>query len=265
MSSKKVQKTEKLEKIGLYAKKFIEENHPEVVIVSDDNAIKYVLKNHYKDSKIPFVFCGLNNSGKDYLLPYSNTTGMVEKNPREKLLKLLFNQNPAKTHVVLMTTLGTTASRDVAAFHELVKKLQIESSAFEIHNQEDWRKIYKQLQEDPNVDIIYFSNRAAFKEWDHKKNLEWILQHNNKITFTTQDWMMPYVAIGMNKIAGEQGIWAGEAALEILNGTPPSVLEVVPSQNYQLWINPLIAKPFKNLLPDNISSQATIYYERGLQ
>ena len=252
MNSKKVFDKQALQKIGLHAVDFIESHSPDIVIVSDDNAVKYVLKEHFHNSQLPFVYCGVNNSGIPYGLPYKNTTGMIEKNPTEALLKLLFSINPIKTHVAFMTTSGTSANRDIHEFHQLVDKLGIASSAFQIHDEQEWRVLYKQLQEDPKVDIILFSNRIALKTWDHYKNIEWIKQHNNKISITTQDWMMPYVAVGMNKIPGEQGHWAGAAAIEILNGTPVSQISIVPNQKFQLWINHLIDNLFKEQLLENI-------------
>jgi len=265
MNSKKVSDEESLQKIGLHAVEFIKKHSPEVVITSDDNAVKYVLKEHFHNSQLPFVFCGVNNSGIPYGLPYKNTTGMVEKTPTENILKLLFSINPGKTHVAFMTTSGTSANRDIHQFHQLVDKLGIASSAFQIRNEQDWRVLYKQLQEDPKVDIILFSNRVAFKTWDHNKNIEWIKQHNNKLSITTQDWMMPYVAVGMSKMPDEQGFWAGAAAIEILNGTPANQISVVPNQKFQLWINPLIAKPFKDQLPENIFSQSLVYDEANVK
>lgn len=263
MNSKKVTKKVDLKNIGLEAKKFIEMQSPKVVIVSDDNAVKYVLEPYYKNNPIPFVFCGVNNSGALYGLPYKNTTGMVEKNPTESLFKLLFSLQPSKTHIAFLTTEGTSANRDIANFNKFKQNWAIEGSTFAIKTEQEWRRVYKQLQEDPNVDIILFSNRAALKTWDHNKNLEWIKKHNHKISVTTQDWMMPYVALGMNKVSSEQGIWAGQAAIAILNGVAPNKISVVPNQNFQLWINPEIAKPFKKLLPENTFSHALIYDAKG--
>jgi len=265
MNSKKVFDYQKMEKIALYAVEFIEQNKPDVVIVSDDNAIKYVLKDHYKESNLPVVFCGPNHTITQYQLPYPNTTGMIEKDPTERLLKLLFNLTPSKTHVTFLTTRGISADKDVAEFHRLVKKIGIKSSAYQIQNQEDWRRIYKQVQEDPTTDIIFFSNNVAFKEWDHEENMKWVLKHNHKLSITTQGWMMPYVALGMNKAPDEQGHWAGEAAIEILNGIQPSQLSIVPSQKFQMLINPKVAMPFKQQLPENIFSHASTYNARGSQ
>lgn len=124
MNTKKVN-VKTLNKIGLQAIDFIASNQPDVVIVSDDNAVKYVLKNHYKNSTIPFVFCGVNDSGIRYGLPYKNTTGMIEKNPIEVILKLLFNINPAKTRVAMLTSQGTSADIDKKKFTKITNHMGI--------------------------------------------------------------------------------------------------------------------------------------------
>lgn len=74
--------------------------------------------------------------------------------------------------------------------------------------------------------------------------------------------MMPYSAIGITKIPDEQGSWAAQAAIEILNGMAPSEIAIVPNQNFQLWTNKQMAKPFENSLPENLFSQSLIYNEK---
>ncbi len=262
MNTKKVSNKKTLNNIGLQAIAFIASNKPDVVIVSDDNAVKYVLQNHYKNSSIPFVFCGVNNTGIHYGLPYKNTTGMIEKNPIEVILKLLFSINPAKTRVAMLTTQGTSADFDNIEFTKIAKEMGIKTKVYQLKNEREWRKVFKQIQLGDEFDLIYLSNRAAFKTWDHKKNYEWALKYNSKITFSTQDWMMPYSAIGITKIPDEQGTWAAKAAIEILNGLAPSEIAVIPNQNFQLWTNKQITKPFADQLPENIFSQSIVYDEK---
>jgi len=61
---KKILDIPTLEQLGLNAKAFIDSHRPNVVIVSDDDAVKYVLQRHYRNHTLPFVFCGLNNGGE---------------------------------------------------------------------------------------------------------------------------------------------------------------------------------------------------------
>ncbi len=59
----------------------INEFKPDVVIASDDNASKFLIKPYYKNADLPFVFCGVNWDAKVYDYPYKNVTGMIEVTP----------------------------------------------------------------------------------------------------------------------------------------------------------------------------------------
>ncbi len=56
----------------------IDELQPDAVIVCDDFAVKNVLVQHFKDKRLPFVFCGVNWDASKYGLPTSNSTGIIE-------------------------------------------------------------------------------------------------------------------------------------------------------------------------------------------
>ena len=68
-------------KAGQKAREEIEAWKPDLVIVADDPAVKYVLQQYYKGAKVPFVFCGVNWDATKYGLPYPNATGMLEVAP----------------------------------------------------------------------------------------------------------------------------------------------------------------------------------------
>ena len=259
MNTKKISSKIKLEKIGLQAIDFIVANKPDIVIVSDDNAVKYVLEPHYKNSTIPFVFCGVNNTATTYQLPYKNTTGMIEKNPTKHLLRLLFSHNPSKTKIAFLTSISTTTDKNIDEFTTLTDSLGIKHQIYKLSNEKEWRETYKKVQESDEIDLIYFYNWSDFRTWNHQKNIAWALKYNHKLSFTTQNEMMPYVAVGINKTPDEQGVWAGQAAIEILKGTPPNEIAIVPNQNFQLWVNKQLAKPFKKELPENVFLQSIIY------
>ena len=74
---------------GTKAHDEIEAFHPDVLIVSDDNAFKYVVQKYYKDAPLPVVFCGINWDASTYGVPYTNTTGMVEVSLTTQILENL--------------------------------------------------------------------------------------------------------------------------------------------------------------------------------
>lgn len=56
MNTKNIQNVLEHIEIALKAKEIIDSFKPDVVILSDDNALKYVYEPYYYKSKIPFVF-----------------------------------------------------------------------------------------------------------------------------------------------------------------------------------------------------------------
>ncbi len=261
MDSKKVTEEKPLQALGLEAKRFIEQRAPEVVIVSDDNAVKYVLQAHFRNHSLPFVFCGINNRAKSYGLPYSNTTGMTEVSPIRQAYNLFFNLNSGQTHIAYLGTHGKTVSKNIEEFHRFAKETGTKSSTYRTHNQTDWRTIYKQLQEDPDVQLIILDGYQTLPEWNHQLNLKWVKQHSQKPSLTMTTSMMPYASLGLLKSADEQGWWAGLAAKSILNGTPVNRIATVPNKKFQLWINPNLSILAKQKIPVHIESQAIIYSE----
>ncbi|WP_172959737.1 ABC transporter substrate-binding protein [Thiomicrorhabdus aquaedulcis] len=261
MNTQNTLSTESLTQRGEQAKDFIEREQPNVVIVSDDDAVKYVLQPYFRDHRIPFVFCGLNNGGAVYDLPYSNATGMVEYSPVGQLLKLLFSINPAKTHVAYLNTLGTTAEKDALTFHRVMKRMGTPYTIYTVANQEEWRAMYLKIHNDPHVDLVFLGNTVAFKNWNHADNLAFTLVNSQKLSFAEHNWMMPYVSLGILKSPYEQGAWAAQTAKAILNGMPVERLPVVPNRNFQLWSNLKQLNAIKQTLPDSLLSQAILYSE----
>lgn len=257
MDSKKLSSLAHLEAAGLKAKAFIEEIKPSLVIVSDDNAVKFVLREHYPNNPMPFVFCGVNNSGGNYGLPFNNTTGMIETSPFHNLFKILFQNYPGKSHIAYLTTTGTTAAKNIAEFHSIINDLQLpESSAYRAQTEADWKQIFTKLQNDPSVDFIILGNNAAFPQWNQQENIEWIKKHTRKVTAATQKWMMDYATIGYTKVPEEQGEWAGLAAVEILKGVPIQYLSVVPNQKFTFWKNDYLIHELDSPLSESLLKQA---------
>ena len=78
---------EDLAKASAACRDTIEQWQPDVVIVSDDPAMKGVFVPFYKGKQAPpFVFCGVNWDATIYGAPAKNITGMLEVCPIKDLL-----------------------------------------------------------------------------------------------------------------------------------------------------------------------------------
>ena len=55
--------------------------NPDLLIVSDDNAVKYLVVPNFQDDPMPIVFCGVNWTADQYDLSHCNITGILELLP----------------------------------------------------------------------------------------------------------------------------------------------------------------------------------------
>ncbi|MCD6430484.1 MAG: hypothetical protein J7L57_04610 [Deltaproteobacteria bacterium] len=78
MDSKRHPDESSIKQAALRAQDEIERWLPNLVIVADDNASKYLVMPYYKDAELPFVFCGVSGDSTIYGYPYSNVTGIEE-------------------------------------------------------------------------------------------------------------------------------------------------------------------------------------------
>lgn len=214
--------------------------NPDILLISDDNAIKYLVQPHLEELSMPIVFCGINWTDAEYGLPPDKVTGMLEILPvadmlftmrqyypdMERLLFLSENTTTSRKEKQLLDTLFTRAGVTVA--HELVDDFN------------EWKVVFK--EENQNFDIIYLPTHGAIKGWDHDEAINFISQHIKVPVVTTEDFMMPYAVFGLTKVAKEQGIWVALTAKKILAGSKVADFPVTRNQESTYWINSTLAE-----------------------
>lgn len=243
---------------ALQAKALIEKLKPDVVITSDDAAAKYLIAPYYRNAAIPFVFCGVNWTVSQYKLPSSNVTGMVEVAAVEPLFQ--------KTHSITgkiqqATYIGAntlTEMKNLAHYKKIARKLNIKLNSKLVSTSAEWIKAYRQSQ---TSQVIIIGSNAGIHDWDKSKILAAIRPETHTLTATNHGWMMPYSMLGITKVPEEQGEWAGEIALEVLKGTRPSDIPVIPNRKFDLIINKHLIKQARITLPEFIRLKAQPFYK----
>jgi ABC-type uncharacterized transport system substrate-binding protein len=223
-------------KAGADAKALIESSKPDLVIVSDDNAVKYLLQPYYKDASVPFVFCGVNWDASGYGLPYKNATGMTEVALTVQLLDRLKEYTKGKR--VGFLTVDTETERVEQKAYRDILKLQFAQERF-VKTLADWKAAFKDLQ--GQVDVLLLGNFAGINDWNEADARAWAEANTRIPSGAMYDFMMPYAMLGFVKIAQEQGIWSGKTALAILKGAPPSSIPVTPNKEAQIMVNVKLA------------------------
>ncbi|MBL3529352.1 MAG: hypothetical protein JMN27_17120 [gamma proteobacterium endosymbiont of Lamellibrachia anaximandri] len=131
---------------GLEAKNLIDSWQPDVVITADDNAAKFVIQAHYKDHTIPFVFCGVNWTVKEYGFPYSNVTGMVEIAPIPPLLDKVIALQESHERAIYIGANTLTETKNLARFQKATERVGIQLDSRLVNTAEEWLVAYRDAQ-----------------------------------------------------------------------------------------------------------------------
>ncbi|HFD31100.1 MAG TPA: hypothetical protein ENJ28_00095 [Gammaproteobacteria bacterium] len=215
------------------AQQLISSYQPDIVIASDDNASKYIVTK-YKDSKIPFVFNGINWTAKPYGFPYSNVTGMVEVAPIIPMLEIIKRNTPSLKKGIYISADVITEHKDYTHYKEIYRKKGINLNAIFVKSMSQWIKAFKDAQ---TADFIILNNNAGINDWDNNTAKNTVQTYGKKLTLTNYKWMMPYSMLALTKNAYEQGNWAGEIAKEVLSGTNISDIPITINREWHFYIN----------------------------
>jgi len=235
---------------GLEIKKYIEEWLPDVVITSDDNAAKYVIAPYFKETSIPFVFCGINWDASEYGLPATNVTGMLEVQLIDEILKYLHLLTTGQKIGFLKG--DDMSARKEATFYETRFGLSLDTRF--VNNFADWQKEYLALQQD--VDMLLLGNSASISEWDPVAAKKVVMEYTRIPSGNWDIWMAPYALMTFATKPEEQGEWAAQTAKKILSGTAPSSIPVVYNVAAHVVLNMQLANQLNVKFPIGLIEQA---------
>ncbi len=238
---------------ALLAKQKVDSWKPDVVIVSDNIASKYLLAEHFGSSKIPFVFCGANPAVESLKQPHPNATGMIELPPIQPVFDLA-----RKTVIPLKkgAYLGadTEAERThLLRYQETGKKYDVTVDGFFATTGKGWIENLKAAQA---YDFIVLGSREGIDRWEPTTMIFASQKYSTKLTLTNNQWMMLYALIGFTKIPEEQGAWAGRVAKEILNGASPKDIPLTSNRKFAVFINPSFKKTIPVEIPKDLEMSA---------
>lgn len=245
MDSKKVTDPAQLEALGEKARQAIMRAKPAILLASDDNAMKYVVQPYFRNVPLPVVFCGLNDTGQPYGLPYKNTTGMVEKMPFKKMMQALHlyqrvSHKPA-LKVALFVSHSTTSEKNIHTFTRLLGKQKIPLTVIKVQNFTQWKQQFAALNQQAVPDVLLLGNTAPIPDWQTEEAEVWVKQHTRKFTLAYLPNMRPYALINIEKSPQEQGAWmAASARAILLKGYQPDEMNIVPNRQFPVMVNQVL-------------------------
>lgn len=226
-----------IEKTVQQVKATIETWQPDVVIASDDNASKHLIRPHYHGATLPFVFCGVNWNADGYDFPCANVTGMVEVALIPPLVKAMkpFSKGD---RIGFLGGNNTTNHKEVKHIQET---FDLKLHTVLANDFDEWQQGFQRLQSE--ADMVIINTTSAVKGFDLAQTQIFVNENTTVPTGCVQQNETTLALIGYLKSPVEQGTWAAQTALKILKGTSPQAIPVVANRKGQIYLNmPLAAK-----------------------
>lgn len=212
---------------------------PAIIIVSDDAAVSHIVVPYLKNAGVPIVFCGVNWSADVYRLPAATVTGMLEVLPLRENLRLMKTVFPEAKMLTVLSEKSLSEEKNTQLLDTLYRNMGFTVQYELVESYGEWKTKFKTANE--QSDIIYLPTNGAIKGWDSTDAKIFVSENIRKPVITCDDFMMPYCVYGLTKVAEEQGRWAGETALEILDGKSPADIPVTKNKETRSYFNPELA------------------------
>ncbi|THB63564.1 MAG: PAS domain S-box protein [Desulfovibrio sp.] len=235
---------------ALYAAKYSVRtgNQPDVIITSDDNALRFILEYGillFPD--VPVVFCGVNHFQDEMLVGRDSITGVLEDFDILSTVELIHDLHPNATTLAVITDSTPTGKLNLEKFQALAPEFPEALHVLELSDMTT-QELLNALEElGPDTAIL---NLSFFR--DREGRAYSTVEGNRVITGATElpvyscwDFYMGGTGvIGGKVVSGrQQGIEAATMALDILKGADVRDIPIMrTSPNVYIFDYPALAE-----------------------
>jgi ABC-type uncharacterized transport system substrate-binding protein len=177
----------------------------------------------------------VNRSAEQYGLPTANVTGMIEVVPVEQALAEVLRAFPRAKKLLVVSEDSTSERSNPRLLGAKYRALGFEPSYALMSDFVAWKRESNTAQHD--TDVTYVPTNGAIAGWNKDEAAGWVRERIRKPVFTCDDFMVPYAAFGLTKVAREQGEWAPAAAVKILRGLKPSEIPAAENTQVRCFLN----------------------------
>jgi hypothetical protein len=161
---------------------------------------------------------------------------MVEVSPVPQIIKLL-KQYAAGNRLGYLTE-DTETKRKELDYHKKLFNIEYDR-VYLVKSFAEWKESYLRAQDE--VDMLIILGVAALADWNDKEAQTLAENHTKIPSGTDFSWLMHISMLGVGKSPEEQGRWAAQAALKILDGVDPSRIPLTHNKEGKLYFNQNIA------------------------
>lgn len=213
----------------LFAEKF-RHRHFDVVIVSDNNALDFVVQYQKRlFPGIPVVFCGINDFHPDMLKGAVNFTGVAEVIDFRGTLAIALALHPQVKQVHIF---GDNSVSYHAIRREILQALPEFSQqvSFNFYDGDRIEDVLERVAEFTPEDLVLCASSLRTRQNEHvpfEKMMESVSAASKVPVYSLWDFFLGHGMIGGKLVSGElQGEMAGTIAAQVLSGTAPSSIPI---------------------------------------
>jgi ABC-type uncharacterized transport system substrate-binding protein len=240
-------------KAGLKAKAVVEEIKPDVVIATDDNAQKHLVEPYLKDSELPVVFSGVNWDASMYGYPCKNVTGMIEVDLVKEMVDH-FKQYARGDRVGYISPDTETERKMSDIWNE--RFFDGKMKVYLVETFEELQREFLRAQEE--MDMLFIANNAGIRDWNPMAAEKFFLRSTKVPTGTILQFLDKLVVFTLGKYPEEQGEYAAQVALGILDGAKPTDFPLVTNKRAKLTVNLKMARAAGIVLPVSVLKTANV-------
>ncbi|WP_104398999.1 ABC transporter substrate-binding protein [Vibrio penaeicida] len=195
---------------------FIQQHDPDIVVVSDDNALKY-LGPRLIENNIPTFFLGINANPRNYVPITPNISGVLERPLMKRSVYMISKVLPDVANIrVLMDGAATSHAILETSFNnklsQVINGIAVHTSL--VPNYESWESNILEAKQQ-GYDAIIIANYAALKDESEKH-----YSLDEVSSWTSKNSPLPVFAfwsysVGQGKAIGGLSISALEQGIEV--------------------------------------------------
>lgn len=265
MDTKRENSLEYLAAIAEQALAEILREPPDVLIATDDNAIRRVAV-PLLDSGIPIVFSGLNGDPEDLgIVDSASITGVLERVHIEETLAWIQRVLPDAQRVLGVFDASVTTRSYLPSIEEAIAASPYaqQTTLHFTNSYEEWQSVVRMASRDYDVILMatYHTLQNAYREAVHEDEvIAWTIRESEIPVVPLWDFGVQQGALGGSVISGEtQGYEAGRLAAQILNGVSPAELPIITPSRGLLALNVEALNRWDVTIPLNLVEISTIY------
>lgn len=244
------------------------EYKPDVIYVSDDNALTFMLNNQNSLSfSAPVVFSGINDTELKKVLDEREFSGVYEIKEIEQNIDLVKSFSPQTREIYFLGDNSETYNSIKSNIQTQI--LKYPNLKFKFISSKKLNEVKSELQKLPNRSFVLLTTIGAFEEDDAKNStlnnsIERLSELKNIIFLSMEDAYIQHSVIGGYVTDGiKQGSLTAQRAYTILKTVPMQKADNLTNDSNTYIFNRKALLDAKLFLPEYISREALILNENA--